>query len=614
MHDIAEPIADEDVRPGRRLRPDRVVAVALALVAAQIGFRSWAVLGSWFQFDDFSFVSRVLNNPVPAIFFEQYAGHLMPSGMGLTWLNHQLGVFDWTYPAVELIAMQALASLGCVVLLVSAFGRRWGIIPPLVVYLTSPITLPAVTWWAAGVNQVPFQIALFWGLLAHLVYLRTRRLRWVLATLAITLATLSFYEKTLTIFFVYAFFALAYFATGTLWERLAGLWRTYRWGIVLHGVVALSYTGVYLAYGRTPLPESVEGMRTPVAGVAAELVPRFFSGVTGGPVTWADQGAIWQVPDPSNALLLLSGAVVVGVVYTLCRSRSGAKRALYLPIVMLSSTIILVSTSRALFVGTALAQDFRYQTEMSAVAAIALALMAMPVRGAADPLTQVEPDKFADSPLFVGALTAVVGAVGIYSSVVYVNSWHSRDQARVFFTNAQRELTASPAPVPLVDAAVPDFISLPFAWPENSLRHMFRSFEDHTRYPVATLDELFMVDDRGRIRPMQMEPLRRGSDQKFPCPHPVEDGAATIELDGPVMGAGYWVRLEYSSTKDADITLVGGTEQHDLSAPSGLHNVFFQASGEFSTVRVEGFAPQSDACVREVELGLPHPLPVNEDQ
>ena len=65
------------------------------------------------------------------------------------------------------------------------------------------ISLPAFIWWAAGINQLPFQIALFFGLHSHVTYLRTKQVRYVVATLAWTLFGLLFYEKTLLVYMMY---------------------------------------------------------------------------------------------------------------------------------------------------------------------------------------------------------------------------------------------------------------------------------------------------------------------------------------------------------------------------------------------------------------------------
>ena len=42
-----------------RTRANLVLLAGLALVAVQLAFRGWAVYGSWFQFDDVVFISRL---------------------------------------------------------------------------------------------------------------------------------------------------------------------------------------------------------------------------------------------------------------------------------------------------------------------------------------------------------------------------------------------------------------------------------------------------------------------------------------------------------------------------------------------------------------------------
>ena len=179
----------------------RVVLAGLGLIALQLGFRAWAVFGSWFQFDDFAFLSRAYNNDLGwGYLTEAYGGHLMPGGFLLTWLfagYDPLGY--WPY-AATLLFLQAVASIGFLRLLVHLFGRTAAILPLLALYLFSVISMPAFIWWAAGINQLPMQIALFFGLTSHVTYLRTRRVRHVFATLAWTVFGLLFYEKTLLVF------------------------------------------------------------------------------------------------------------------------------------------------------------------------------------------------------------------------------------------------------------------------------------------------------------------------------------------------------------------------------------------------------------------------------
>ena len=129
---------------------------------------------------------------------ESYGGHLMPGGFLAAWLLTEVAVYSWApWAARACSVLQALAGVGMLRLLVSMFGR-----PPLVLallagYLVYVFTLSAGIWWAAGINQLPMQIALVFGLHAHVEYLRHRRIRSLVAALAWTLGGLLFYEKTL---------------------------------------------------------------------------------------------------------------------------------------------------------------------------------------------------------------------------------------------------------------------------------------------------------------------------------------------------------------------------------------------------------------------------------
>ena len=56
-----------------------------AMIVAQLAFRAWATYGSWFHYDDFNFMSRMMNEGLGlAVAGRQYAGHVMPAGMYLT--------------------------------------------------------------------------------------------------------------------------------------------------------------------------------------------------------------------------------------------------------------------------------------------------------------------------------------------------------------------------------------------------------------------------------------------------------------------------------------------------------------------------------------------------
>jgi hypothetical protein len=588
--------------PGRQ-----VVAGGLLLIALQLGFRAWAVFGSWFQFDDFSFMSRVMNAPLGDFIGQDYAGHLMPGGFFLTWLNLRIDPLNFALPAGQLLALQAVADLGALVFLVSAFGRRPGILAPLTVFLFSAISLPAFIWWAAGVNQMPFLAALWWAGWTHLTYLRTHRIRWALATMLITMASLAFYEKTLLIFLLFAFLPLAYFSAGDIIHRLGTVFRTYRAGVVLYALVAVGYLAVYLTYGLNYDPDRTNEVS--LGPVFTNMVGNAYAtGVLGGPLRWEHTTDLFAVPDPTQIVTLIAIAIVVAVGHEIARSRTCSKRAWILVALFLGADVLLVSGARVSFVGPIIALDYRYQTELAAVTAMALALASMPLRGALETVERRATSNFLDQWKRVTTAVLVVSCLALYSSVQYVQHWQGARQSKIYFQTVERELKSRQDPVPLVDVGVPDFLMWAFGYPENLTSHVLRMFANHTYFPEVATDSIYIVDQTGEITPVIIDSQRRALPPPTTgCPYPVEDGRVVVPLDGPVIGGGWWVRLGYASDTSTPVTVSAGDSMHETELLQGLHNLFFRADGEFDSIEFSGVDPDAKVCFTDLDLGLPVP-------
>ena len=200
------------------------MAVGLALVAAQLAYRGWALAGSWFYFDDLAFMSRAMNQPFGAGYLtESYGGHLMPAGFAVTWALTKWAVFDWAPWAVGLLAMQAVAGVGMLRLLISLFGSRptgagaAGRLPGLRVHAARPACggRPASTScrsrspWSSGCTPT-------WPTCAPAACGT-----WSPRSAGPSAASL-FYEKTLLLFGVYAIVALCYFTAGDTTDAAAG--------------------------------------------------------------------------------------------------------------------------------------------------------------------------------------------------------------------------------------------------------------------------------------------------------------------------------------------------------------------------------------------------------
>ncbi|HSR26746.1 MAG TPA: hypothetical protein VLW53_24570 [Candidatus Eisenbacteria bacterium] len=594
-----------------RLSGRPVLLVGAGMVLIQLVVRTWALFGSWFQFDDFSFMSRVMNHRLGwDMLLEPYAGHVMPAGFLLSWANAQVDPLNFNLPAATLFTMQVLASVGCLALLIHAFGERWGILLPLGVYLFSIITLPAFIWWAAGVNQMPLQVAFFWGLYAHLSYLRTRRFRYAVITMALVLMSLAFYEKTLLLFAVFAILALGYFATGDIADRLVSVWRRYRPAVVLYFFVALAYIVFYAVWGLNFNPSNANDQ--PLGPVVMNLAGKSFAtGILGGPLRWDFPNPLFEIPDPSEIATFVSWVVLSVMVLELARTRKRSKRAWLIPAWFVAADVLLVTAGRAFLVGPQIALDYRYQTELAGAATFALGLALMPLRGARESAELVRPSAFFDRPWRVGAATVAIVALALVSTGQYVTHWQSARQSRSYFAAVDRDLRWRQTRVPMVDASVPDYLMWAFGYPDNTYSHMLRMFSAHTRYPKISADSLYMIDLKGRVKPVVIPAVRRnlpGPDGA--CGYRLGAASTTIPLNGPVIGGGWWLRIGYYSDAATPVTITFGEQTYKTALEKGLHSLYLEASGQFSLVTISGLQGTTSGCTNDVTLGLPQPFPL----
>jgi len=580
------------------------------MIAAQLGFRAWALSGSWFQFDDFAFITRVIDHPLTQdLLFDGYGGHLMPAGFAFTWLFVRHDALDFEPYAVTLLVLQALASIGFLALLRSLFGSRWGILPPLALYLFSAISLPAFIWWAAGINQLALQVALTWGLLAHLAYLRTRKLRWVLATTLVMVSTLAFYEKVLLVYGAMSIVTLAYFTTGTFFQRLGQVWTRYRAGLLVAVVCGAGYIALYVATA-LELPGGETG-RYPFLALTGNMVGRsLIPALFGGPIDWSVLTGPFQLADPVTPMVIAACVAAGALVIHIDQSYERSRRAWVLPLFFLGSDIALIGSARASVLGSIIGLEFRYLTELGLVFALALALSTMPVQGAAESAERIRASSFLDSREWVSVSSVVVCLLALFSSYRYAEHWQDSNQAHRYFTNAARTLGTPQEPTPLANVSVPQYIMWGFDYPRNTTRYVLRMYGSRMTFPQAGVDNLYLVADDGKVEPAAISTARASIPPPGDCAYrSTTTQAASLPLDGPVTGKDWWVRMSYLADKDTQVTITAGDAVHDIELPDGLRNVYFQAEGDFTDIEVASSTPGTRLCLVDAVVGLPQALP-----
>jgi hypothetical protein len=606
-------MTDTTVEPrDRRLLPRwsrerRVFYAALTLVVLQLGYRAWATYASWYHYDDFNFMSRMMNEGIdPAVAVREYSGHVMPAAMYLSWVANAIAPYDFTVIATFLLLLQALASAGALVMLHRMFGWRPGILPPLCVYLFCVISVPVGIWWAAGANQLPLQIALFWGMASHVAYLQTRRTRHLAQTVAWMIFGLLFYEKTLLVFGALAIVTLCYFAEGTPGARLRQVWSRYRLAVLTYVALGLVYLAYYAAFALTFSPE--EAGSDTLLEVASNMTLRtYLPAVFGGPLQWwkLDQ---WALPTPGDATMYACIALALILINEIRRSRSRSLRAWSFVAFFLICNILLVVAGRAAYIGALISLDFRFQGELSAVTALALACAVMPIRGAVQPVEVIRRGEFLGRPRLVAVAVGIVSVLGLVSSTQYARHWQESQPGRPYFDTLLASISNPQSPLNLVDSSVPGDVMWGLGYPDNTLSHMLRPYRHSVDFVDVATDQVLIVGDSGRPAPLVVPPVRSGEPgPKKGCGYLVTTRPVTIKLDGPVAFGGWWVRIGYLSSGDSPVRVTSGDLSHDTTVRSGVHALYFQGDGAFDSVTIGGLAPGVSLCTDDVTVGHPEP-------
>lgn len=587
---------------------DLVLASALGLVVLQLALRGWALFRSWFYLDDYNLLLDARGRTVDGDYLlEQYNSHLMPAGRLIAWVVESSGTLTWPVAATSVLVLQATASLAAVWMLTTLFGVRWAILAPLALYLFSPMTVPAMMWWTAALNQVFLQTTFFLAVGAGVRYLRGRRMRWLAATLAIVLLGLTFYVKALLLGPVLAFLALAYFARGGPRARLRQVLRAY-WPAVLGSAVALGgYVAYYVTHVDEPFTETGPGL---VGRLADSMIGTALgSALLGGPWRWESTAPPNAFADPPMWAVHLAWVVVTLVVLYGALTRERTLRAWVLAVGYVVALLALLVNSRAPVYGSIIGLEYRYLTDAACVLALAVGLVFLPVRGAVESSApRAEPlVRFRVRPAVTTVLVAAVCVSSVVTTVPYVHRWHTENASHDYLTTLQRQLRDH-GTVDLADQEVPDdVISGTFA-PANQLRRLLPLLDAPAEFPTST-GTLVQVADDGTLRQALIDPAVTSEEgPREDCGWLVRERGRTIPLTGGAFDWTWWIRIGYLASDDSPVVVSAGDTTEETQVVRGAHSLFVKIKGSFDEVEISGLDSGVAMCVDTIEVGQPTPL------
>ncbi len=585
---------------------DPVVVVGIALVMAQSVFRAWALYGSWFYADDFALVDEARRPLTIDYLLEPYSIQVLPLGRFEAWVVERSGGLDWGAAASLTVGLSALCGLACLWMLLTLFGRRWLALAPLVLYLTSAISVPGTMWWAASLNQLPHQLAIALSVGCWVRYLRTSSRGWLALTAAAVLLGLGSYVKSALILPLLAFLLLAHFTSGSLRARVVDGVRRYWPAALLFSAVGVGFVVQYVV--RVP-DVTTPGDAADPAGLAGTMIGRSLAtGLLGGPWTWSRLNAPVGFAEPSDLAVTVSWVVLfLGAVYLAAvRTRTGRVWLLLGGYALAAYVLLLLSRSPA--VGATIGLEYRYLSDLSLVAALCLGLATMPLRGAVEP-TERRPEpllaRSVPDRVLAGA-AVVVAASGVLSSVQYVRIWHEDNPTAEYLQHARRALDAQP--LDLADTTLPSTSFPAVLAPYNQARVLVPLVTDRASFPDWTR-RLAMLDDQGNPRVVLIDPAATGV--------PDDDGGCgwqllgrddvAVDLSAEVFDWDWWVRLGYLASDAGQVEVTAGDSTLVADVEPGANNLYLRLSGSYDTLTITGLTDGVNLCLGQVEVGLPTP-------
>jgi hypothetical protein len=599
--------------PQRFATPQRVTIAAALLILAQLAFRAWAAFGGFFFVDDFKFLSYSRHPISLDLLMTPHDGKLMPGGLLVAWFVAHAGPFAWPAAAISLIVMQALASVSAWIMLRTLFGDRWAILPLLGLYLFAPITLTAFMWWAAAINLIPMQIAMFLAVATHVKYLSTGRVRWAILTALSIMLAMAFYQKSLLIYPVIVLITIAYFAHGGVFRRPMNALRRWWPAWVLHGVLLAAY----LAYTTAKVPSPVSANSAiDYPGIIGSLVFKtFMTTIVGGPWRWSD----FPVPpavqvDPPLAVIVLSTLLIGATVGYALLMRSFTWPAWVLVASYVVIDGVLLSSGRGLTVGVLAAPEPRYVSDAAPVVVLALGLAFLPLRSehATSSAPRATPLLTAALPRSAAIAIGLVVAVGCaVSSTQYVGLWHDDFAARTFVDNVSAAERRT-GDVVILDAEVPPEVLLPGLYPYTLPSRFFNgSAHVQARKSGTNLD---VLDAQGIPHiPVINDGVATAAPESGSCGalYSTDPGqhelqrpyGMSVTLSGAADRFATWMAISYLASGDGEVAVRTGTITTVIPLLRGPNTFFMRPPDDFRTVAFVDLSANTTLCVSSVKVG-----------
>ncbi|MBO3744970.1 hypothetical protein J5X84_02745 [Streptosporangiaceae bacterium NEAU-GS5] len=574
-------------------RKDYVRLAAFALIAASLVWKGSLFARGYFFGDDFNFVARASEQGFGFDYLtSSYGPKLLPVGFAVAWVVTRLGVYDWTLAWAALLALQAATSFAVYRMLRTIFGARAGIVLPLAFYLFTPLTLPGLLWWAAGLESVPLQLAIALALTSHVLWVRTGRLPHAVAACCwLVLGFASYFLKAAVAIPLLALLVtLAYEGGRPALRHAVPLWTAY-------AAVFIPCAVLYAARADTSdQPVVVPPLDDSLLFLGRLLGRTYPSVAVGGPGGW-----LGGLADPTALVQVVAVALLLGfALFTIVR-RPGAWRAWAILVAYLVLVDYLpVLLGRGTFELQAL--EPRYLADAALATALCAAFATLTDTGERAAIGRLAP--------VVGLLTGAFLVASFLSGETYAGGFEAqRVKAETYMNTARATLAALPPTTDLYPQRLPtDVLVYAGVGEANLSTHILSplappALRERMRHPRPSATPK-MLDPQGRLTGFHVCCGYIVPDQGTRC-FPASGGAITIAFGSsgdPEVGG-----FHYLDGVAGTATVQVGDVAFDVPIGAGDGSAYFPLEEKGSALVVKPNPPLTQLCVNAAVLGAAGP-------
>ncbi|MEV4537933.1 hypothetical protein AB0J82_29555 [Asanoa sp. NPDC049518] len=606
MSGTPTPPVNPPVGQGRRVP---LHLLAAGLITASLVWRASITSRGYLTFDDFPLLSRADAGSIgPDFLLTLFNNHFMPAGQLLTMVVLRLTEFQYWPYATLMLAGQALVSVALYRLLLLMLPPGPLLLAPLSLFLFTPLTLEASSWWAVGVNVLPMQLAMVLAAGAFVRYQRGGGRKHLVSLAAAIVLGLVFFEKSLLIVAFVALFAVFVYSPGGPVRAVVGAARRWWPAWLVLTVVSLLFLAVYLSQATSSLrqPASVDEVLTFVRQLTTFTV---IPGLLGGPWRWldgADGAPLTAPPEAATWVALAVFAALVALTIVLRRGLAVRAWLLLLSYVALDAALLGATRLGSVFSGVAGAVP-RYVGEVAVVAAICLGVALCGLKGEA---AEREAPRWRPVFTYLVPPVAILFLVScLWSGKGYGDDW-SVKAGRDYLNTARADLAAAAPGTVFMDQPVPEAVVGPLSAPYNLQSRFFAPLDKDPTF-VTQARNLWIFDQSGHIRPAWVQGVHGAPGPEEGCGYRVTGGRpTTLRLEKSV-GDYFWAaRVAYISDRDATATVrLGNGHEHQFDVHRGLNAIFLLLDGGGADLTMSVADPAANVCTNEIDVGSVVPQP-----